>query len=194
MLAHGAAPAVHNRASFGMMGLSHIEGGFMRKIALTTLLAASLGMAGCAGVIRTQPAPGDTVETVLSKMGKPTAIYPEGDGQEFEYATGPMGQYTFMAHIGPDQRLRGFEQVLSAEGYGRIKVDVATKDEVLRLIGHPAEHSHVALNDYEVWSYRYKENGVWNSMMHVHFDRAGVVRMMMNGPDPMYEEKRFFRD
>ena len=31
-------------------------------------------------------------------------------------------------------------------------------------------------------------------MMHVHFDRAGVLRMMLNGPDPMYEEKRIFRD
>ena len=29
-------------------------------------------------------------------------------------------------------------------------------------------------------------------MMHVHFDRKGVVRLMQNGPDPMYEEKRFF--
>jgi hypothetical protein len=31
-------------------------------------------------------------------------------------------------------------------------------------------------------------------MMHVHFDEAGVVRLMQNGPDPMYEEKRRFFD
>jgi hypothetical protein len=31
-------------------------------------------------------------------------------------------------------------------------------------------------------------------MMHVHFDQAGIVREMMAGPDPAYEEKpRFFR-
>jgi hypothetical protein len=29
-------------------------------------------------------------------------------------------------------------------------------------------------------------------MMHVHFDQAGILRMMQNGPDRMYEEKRFF--
>jgi hypothetical protein len=30
--------------------------------------------------------------------------------------------------------------------------------------------------------------------MHVHFDRAGVLKMLQSGPDRMYEEKRFFRD
>ena len=40
-------------------------------------------------------------------------------------------------------------------------------------------------HDYEVWSYRYKEAGVWNSLMSVHFDQQGVVRQMLNGPDPM---------
>jgi hypothetical protein len=30
--------------------------------------------------------------------------------------------------------------------------------------------------------------------MHVHFDRAGIVREMMAGPDPEKEERRgFFR-
>jgi hypothetical protein len=65
---------------------------------------------------------------------------------------------------------------------------------VLRTIGRPSERSRVAMHNYEVWSYRYKEAGVWNSMMHVHFDEAGIVRLMQNGPDPMYEEKRRFFD
>ncbi|MDB5909684.1 MAG: hypothetical protein JWP34_3798, partial [Massilia sp.] len=73
-----------------------------------------------------------------------------------------------------------------------IKVGSATHEDVLHTIGHPAEKSYLPLRDFEVWSYRYKESGVWNSMMHVHFDRNGIVRMMQNGPDPMYEEKRFF--
>jgi hypothetical protein len=46
----------------------------------------------------------------------------------------------------------------------------------------------VGFHDYEVWSYRYRESGVWNSMMHVHFDQAGVVRQMLNGPDPRYQD------
>jgi hypothetical protein len=30
-------------------------------------------------------------------------------------------------------------------------------------------------------------------MMHVHFDDAGIVRLMQNGPDPMYDDRRFNR-
>lgn len=157
----------------------------------TAILAGLLGLGGCAGMLRSSPVPGDTLDIVHGKLGTPTAVFAEDGGQELEYATGPMGQQTYMAHIGPDGRLQRFEQVLTGEKFATINVGSATKEDVLRIIGHPAEHSYLPLRDFEVWSYRYKESGVWNSLMHVHFDRAGVVRMMQNGPDPMYEEKRF---
>ena len=157
-------------------------------------LALSVGLTGCAGMLRTMPSPGDPVATVVAKFGQPTAMFKEGGGQVLEYALGPMGQQTWMARFGPDGRLAAFEQVLTGQKFATIKIGVATQEDVLRTIGHPAERSYLALPDLAVWSYRYKENDVWNSMMHVHFNRAGVVKMMQNGPDPMYEEKRFFRD
>jgi hypothetical protein len=162
----------------------------MKRISSLAILTAALALGGCAPLIRHTPSLGDTQETVIAKMGRPTAVFPEPPGQELEYATGPMGQFTWMAHIGPDGRLVKYEQVLTGEKFATIKIDKATKDDVLRTIGRPAETSYLPLRDYEVWSYRYKESGVWNSMMHVHFDRAGVVRMMQNGPDPMYERRR----
>ena len=169
----------------------------MQKIIKTTLLAAALGSAlalgGCAGMSRTAPAVGDPLATVTAKFGQPTAVYQAPSGQVLEYATTPFGQFTWMARMDADGKLASFEQVLNERGFGRIKIDSATKQDVLLLIGRPAETSYLALPDLEVWSYRYKESDVWNSMMHVHFDRAGVVRMMQNGPDPMYE-KRFFND
>jgi hypothetical protein len=167
----------------------------MRKVANLAILTFVSGLAGCAALGRVPPSPGDPVATVTAKFGQPTAVYPDrGDaGELLEYATGPMGQTTWMARIGPDGRLASFEQVLTGEKFATIKIGSATKDDVLRTIGRPAEHSRVAMQDYEVWSYRYKENGVWNSMMHVHFDHAGIVRLMQNGPDPMYDERRFFR-
>lgn len=153
-----------------------------------------LFLAGCAAMMRTPPLPGDPLETVVTKFGQPTAVYPTVHGQVLEYATGPMGQETWMARIGPGGRLVSFEQVLTGEKFAALTVDAATRDDVLRTVGRPAERSYLSLRDFEVWSYRYKENGVWNSMMHVHFDRGGIVRMMQNGPDPMYEERRFMRD
>jgi len=166
---------------------------FAKKIATTITLISTLLLGGCA-MFGPPPVPGDTVQMVVDKLGPPKGVYPEPDaGQVFEYPQGPLGQTTFMARFGANQRLQSYEQVLTSEKFGTIKVDRARKEDVLRTIGRPAERSYLPLRDYEVWSYRYKESGVWNSMMHVHFDRDGVVRMMLNGPDPMYDDRKFFR-
>jgi len=161
----------------------------MHPMMKITTLAATLLLAACA--TRPAPLPGETADVVEAKLGKPTSIYSDGTGaaRSLEYATGPMGQYTWMARLGSDGRLTAYEQVLTGEKFATLKVDQATKEQVLRTIGRPAERSRVAMQNYEVWSYRYKEAGVWNSMMHVHFDEQGVVRQMMNGPDPMYEPR-----
>ena len=134
----------------------------MKPLIRITTLALALSLAGCAGLIRQTPSIGDAEAIVQQKMGEPTAIYGAGNDRLFEYATGPMGQQTYMARIGPDGRLSTYEQVLTGEKFATIKVDAATKEDVLRTVGRPAEKSFVAMRDWEVWSYRYKEVGVWN--------------------------------
>jgi hypothetical protein len=161
----------------------------MKPLLRITTVALLLALGACAGIIRQAPSIGDPVAVVQQKMGAPTGVYRDGADQVFEYATGPMGQQTFMARIGADGRLGAYEQVLTSEKFATVKIDAATKDDVLRTFGRPAEKSRVAMRDYEVWSYRYKESGVWNSLMHVHFDQQGVVRQMMNGPDPLYDPR-----
>jgi hypothetical protein len=156
----------------------------MAKIAT---LSVALALAGCAGVIRQTPSIGDPEPVVISKMGQPNAVYPEGAGRELEYTLQPQGQYAYMAHIGPDGRLVKYEQVLTSEKFATVKIDKWTKADILRTFGHPAETSYLPLRDLVVWSYRYREADVWYSMMHVHFDRNGIVREMLNGPDPRYE-------
>ncbi len=151
-----------------------------------------LALTACASLARQAPPVGASVAEVEAAWGRPGASYRDGADTLLEYATGPMGQTTYMARIGPDERLRSFEQVLDGAHFARLQVGKSDKAEVLRTIGRPAERSRVFIGDYEVWSYRYKENGVWNSMMHVHFDRNGIVRMLLNGPDPLYEEERHF--
>ena len=166
----------------------------MHKMIKMATLCAAIVLAGCVGpFMREVPNPGEPVAAVTAKLGQPTGSYPAPEGgQMLEYATGPMGQFTWMAHIGPDARLLSYEQVLTGEKFATIKIDKATKADVLRTIGRPAERSGVAMHNYEVWSYRYKEAGVWNSLMHVHFDQAGIVRLMQNGPDPMFEPRERF--
>ncbi len=163
----------------------------MKKRPLLPMFAAltMLSMLGCASV---PPTVGEPISAVEAKLGKPTAVYSKLDETRLEYATGPFGQFTYMATIGPDGRLTSYEQVLTGKKYATITVGQATKQDVLYTLGRPAETSYLSRQQLEVWSYRYKESGVWNSMMHVHFDDGGVVRMMQNGPDMEREERRSF--
>jgi hypothetical protein len=161
-----------------------------RSMRAAAFVLAALSLSACAQLFRKPPPAGAPLAEVTAAMGQPNAVYPEPDGgQILEYRGQPMGQFQHMARIGPDGRLVSYQQVLTSENFARVKVDKWTKDDILRNFGRPAETSRVSYRDYEVWSYRYKEAGVWNSMMHVHFDQQGVVRQMLNGPDPMYDDR-----
>ncbi|MBB3118708.1 outer membrane protein assembly factor BamE [Pseudoduganella violacea] len=76
--------------------------------------------------------------------------------------------------------------------FSAIQLGQASKTSVRELLGQPDETTHLSLRDMDVWGYRYKESGVWDSMMHIHFDKNGTVRELMSGPDPMYDERRGF--
>lgn len=153
---------------------------FIFFIALTSLPA-------CSTLIPPPVSRGDSEAEVIAKRGEPTRRYQDGNEQLLEYASGPWGQHTYMARLGPDRKVLSFEQVLTTQKFVTIKVGEATKNDVLLTIGSPSETSYLSLSDLEVWSYPYKENGVWDSIMHVHFDRKGIVRKMLNGPDPRFD-------
>jgi outer membrane protein assembly factor BamE (lipoprotein component of BamABCDE complex) len=170
--------------------MSHPIVSLRRAAVLLVAASATLALSACAPLFRQAPPPGAPLAEVTAKLGQPTEVYREPDGgQDLEYRGQPMGQFQWMARIGPDGRLVTYEQVLTNAGFAKVKVDHTTKDEILRMFGRPAEISRVRFHDYEVWSYRYKESGVWNSMMSVHFDQDGIVRQMLNGPDPLYDDR-----
>ncbi|GIZ52455.1 outer membrane protein assembly factor BamE domain-containing protein [Noviherbaspirillum aridicola] len=151
----------------------------VRAFLLTLLVLLS----GCATVLPQSVSVGDSEADVIQKRGQPTNRYKDGNVDLLEYMTGPWGQRTYMARL-ENGRVVSFEQVLTVQKFGTIRVGEATKDTVLKTIGTPSDTSYLPLRDLEVWSYPYKENEVWDSIMHVHFDQAGVVRQMLNGPDP----------
>jgi hypothetical protein len=157
---------------------------------LALTLGLSLALSGCASMRNKGPATGTPLAEVTAKLGKPSAVYPEPDGgQVLEYRGQPMGQFQHMARIGPDGRLLSYEQVLTTENFAQVKPGYWNHDDVLRHFGKPAEVSVERLNGDEVWSYRYKEKGVWNSMMNITFTKLGVVRQMRVTPDPLLEER-----
>lgn len=148
-------------------------------------------LCGCATLFPAEVRIGDNEAEIIQKRGQPTHRYKDGNAELLEYATGPWGQRTYMARL-ENGRATSFEQVLTVEKFATIRVGEANKDTVLRTIGAPGDTSYLSLRDLEVWSYAYKENEVWDSMMHVHFDRSGIVRQMLNGPDPRRDPDRRF--
>jgi hypothetical protein len=158
------------------------------KFFRTTLLAVFLTTLNACSVL--MPAPvkvGDSEAELVAKRGEPTHRYQDGPDRLLEYARGPWGQRTYMARVDANGKVVSFEQVLTVQKFSTIKVGETTKDDVLRIVGAPSETAYFPRTDLEVWTYPYKESEVWNSMMHVHFDKAGVVRQMLNGPDPRFD-------
>jgi hypothetical protein len=158
----------------------------MKNLLKALFLTLAMLLVACTTLNHPPPALGITEGELLARSGAPTARYRDGKGNLLEYSS-PWAQYTYMARIGADNRLKSWEQVLTTEKFATVKVGQTTKAQVLLTFGKPAETTYLSLPDLLVWSYRYKEGGVWNSMMHVHFDQAGIVRMMQNGPDPMFD-------
>jgi hypothetical protein len=132
---------------------------------------------------------GDTEAQVLAARGTPTHRYSVGNEQLLEYMTGPYGQKTYMARLGPDGKLISFEQVLTDEKFGAIQIGISTKDDVLRLVGGPSEETYFPLSKLLAWTYPYKQYEVWDSLMHVHFDNSGIVRKLEVTPDYRYRRE-----
>jgi hypothetical protein len=161
-----------------------------KTIKTTAALALILSLAACAPVIRRTPPVGAPLAEVTAKLGKPNAVYQEADGSQiYEYTGQPMGQFNHMARIRPDGTLLSYEQVLTSENFAKIDVSRWNKDDVLRHFGHPAQVMRSRLEDGEIWSYRYKEKGVWDSLMNVDFNARGVVLRTYNSADPVLDDR-----
>lgn len=163
-----------------------------RRRSSAAALAITLLMSGCASLLAPPVNPGDTESDVLSRLGSPRHRYEDGTTHVLEYSTGPFGQRTWMARIGADGRLESYRQVLITAVFATIIVGKSTKEDVLHTIGAPGETQYFSRIQQEVWSYAYKENNAWDSLMHVYFDSHGIVRQMMNGPDLRFDpDSRF---
>src|SRR5687768_11218045 len=101
---------------------------------LPVLLAAAFLAASCAQM---NLRPGQSEAEVRAAMGAPALELPAPDGtRHLAYPTGPLGEQTFMAQIGPDGRLVQLRQVLEDDRINVITPGM-TAEEILRLIGPP---------------------------------------------------------
>lgn len=120
---------------------------------------------------------------VIAARGKPTHRYSLADGQLLEYNYGPYGQQTYMARLDANGKLISFEQVLTNQKFTQIQIDKFNKTDVLRAIGAPSRKTYFPLSRLEMWLYPYRDNEVWNAILYLGFDDAGIVRKLEKTPD-----------
>src|SRR5471032_1409371 len=92
-------------------------------------------LAGCADFSGMPVTPGEPADAVRATLGRPSGVYPAGADTLLEYANGPTGQVTYMARIGPDQRLLSYEQVLTSAKFAKIRPGIDTMASVLTAFG-----------------------------------------------------------
>lgn len=148
------------------------------------LLALAL-LAGCATPASVRP--GMLATEVISQFGAPAARHRLPDGAErLEYPQGGLQQQTWMVDIDAGGRVTAVRQVMTLEAFGQLRVGVDREEDVLRAFGRPWRIEHYRASGLTAWLYPYREAETWNSMMAVHFDAAGRIERVQNGPDPRF--------
>lgn len=152
--------------------------------------AAVLAIActGCANMTETRP--GTPYADVQAEFGRPTMTCALNDGRlRAIWSQQPFGQYAWGTNIGADGRVGPVVQILDDKVFEQLSDGVWDAARVQCEFGPPADIDGVGLpgNIKTVWSYRYKQYGVWNSMMYVFFNPdTNIVIDHYPGPDPMF--------
>lgn len=150
-------------------------------------------LAGCTPLSQQYPA-GTPYDTLTQRLGEPTVTCPTADGgRRSVWSDQPHQQAALATEQRPDGTTTGLEQVLTDAAFYRMRNTADwDMDRVMCTFGPPSERAGVGLPGHvqRVWSYKYKQDGVWNSLMHVYFDAAGAVTRFHPGPDPEYDHER----
>lgn len=166
---------------------------YYRTARLTLASLALTGLAACANLAQVQP--GTPYADVLTQFGTPNYTCPQaGGGQRVIWTQQPMGQYAWGTNVGTDGRVGPVVPLLTDTHFKVLEVGDWGPDRVRCEFGPPARIEEAGLGEKRevVWSYRYKENGVWNSLMYVYMGRDGnKLTHFHPGPDPMYDDERF---
>lgn len=157
-------------------------------IKLAAISTAFLAV-GCAQ-IKDVPS-GTPFADVKKQFGAPTTLC-ESDGQTLRavWSGQPYGHFAWATTVDREGGVDGFEQVLTDQSFKKLGEGVWTPERVLCEFGPPVDISQVGLPSLLkiVWSYRYRQYGVWYSLMYVFFGTDGKeVTEFFAGPDPMYD-------
>lgn len=158
--------------------------------ALAALAALTLSLSACYTPAWQQLPPSTSQADAQAQLGKPKEVYPLAQGvTRWLYPTKPFGEETIAVDFDAQGRLLRTTQVLSTQEFNKVEIDKWTKTNVLHHFGEPVETSYFPLMKREVWTYRFKQDDVWFSMMNFYFDADGIVKTTQISPDPLHEKR-----
>ena len=151
----------------------------MTKLLAPAVFSLLLIAAGCASFDGYGLKPGQATSTDVEHiMGTPAETRKVRGETLLYYPRQPFGGVTFVARIGPDNRLIGIEQRLTDDNVAKIVPNVTTGDEVRDLLGPPWQTSHYGLSSRTVWTWYMHEFGDASLPLEldVQMSPDGVVR------------------
>lgn len=164
----------------------------LRRLGLIALLPLVF-LYGCAS-ISTAP-PGTPLAQVEAQFGAHNYSCPLPDGGRRVIWSGqPFNQFAWGTNVDAQGRVGEIIPLLTDQHFSILGEGTWTDEQVLCEFGPPAEIAGVGLPSVRqtVWSYRYQQSGVWNSLMHVYMGRDGKrVTRFHPGPDPLFDPDRF---
>lgn len=150
----------------------------------------AIGMLGACANMADTPA-GTPLSQVTSQYGQATYSCSAKDGEKrLIWSQQPYGQYAWGTNVNAAGNTDRIMPLLTDEHFRVLQTGTWTPEQVRCEFGPPAEITTVGLpsSTQIVWSYRYRQASVWNSLMYVYFGTDGQkVTRVHPGPDPMYD-------
>lgn len=171
------------------MRSTRLKAGLRTAAALAPLL-----LTACANMADTPP--GTPLTQVQAQFGAPSYTCTDRDGNKrVIWSTQPFGQYAWASTIDSAGNTDQVISLFTTQQFSVLDQGSWNQEQVRCQFGPPAEIGSVGLpsSRQNVWSYRYKQSGAWNSLMHIYFDPyTGLVTRHHSGPDPMYDPERLW--
>jgi hypothetical protein len=156
----------------------------LRPIRFALALTSIAILAGCANYQSVKP--GMSTAEAIQKLGKPSTTCTRDDGtQRLIWTLQPYGQYAWGTNTTKDGKVVEMQQLLTDAHFQVLATGKWTDKQLACEFGEPANKYGIAKGNEIVWAYRYKQEGVWASMMYVYMGAQGnLVNRFHPGPDP----------
>jgi hypothetical protein len=147
-------------------------------------LAAALLLNACAAPMQA----GQDASQVLAARGAPSTKAKTAAGERWIYAS-TFAQFNTTVEFDAAGKVIRAYNGLTDTNFATIETGKWTRDEVMAAFGPPAEKGRVGwgAHTFDVWSYRYKQNGQADMLMNVHFGSDGKVAKFYPTIDPYFD-------